>query len=294
MTSRKSILSIIAATSGVVFALFGSVMGTYAWFTAQANSQASVSMFQVANLSADISKVELIKFKYADDGIGGLDYLAPEDGTVEEYTYRSDVAQFGQGTYNEGTETWTSWTEVDVMNLYDPLQLVVAGKTLADLNCNAIFRVTMTSSMASAILTAIAIKTDPPQALVGTDILLSTCANFDFYVPSDLTGVPATYWPSYIDDKAEDEGTTPEAMMTDNEKLYYKISYLSANAGSHSHLYGNGSRTSVGQKTATFTAGTTTLYLNVNYASSQLKRYEETLSFGEIVRAIYDYYFVFE
>ena len=99
-----------------------------------------------------------------------------------------------------------------------------------------------------------------------------------------------TYIPSY-----------KPSLTTDDEALYYKMSFLSSKKESHKHFYvANGAEpTSVNlndvdeyiihQSNNQFKA-----YINVNYAPSQLERYYSQIkSPADVIEAVYDFIFYF-
>ena len=87
---------------------------------------------------------------------------------------------------------------------------------------------------------------------------------------------------------------TPEEEA--NEKLYYQASYLSSLRNSHPHFYGGQSIPDsinlVSGDNVTFFNGQLTVYVNVNFAPSQLTRFQNNVYGGDI-NAICDYALLF-
>ena len=143
-TNRKTKLKIIAASFVAIFSLAAVFGGAFAWFTLAVNQTAETDPFTVINLgSCDFYSIELIKFDYKSSTYGTgsgaftvTDYLTPETGKVNKYTYDKTRNQFG---YTEDE----TWHPVDVMNMYDPVNLLIYGTGLISLNCNAIYKFTV-------------------------------------------------------------------------------------------------------------------------------------------------------
>ncbi len=285
--SKKSRIrgKIILATTWIVLSLFCTVSGTYAWFLSVRNARIGASTFEVTNFEAEIDSVLLYKFEYPNfTGTELIDWHSPEEGTVDSYGFSMEHNQFGE-TVDE------VWKPVTVMNLYDPVSLLITGDTLDSLNCNAIFAVTVASDdFETAGLGVFANRILDKAKSQESDIYLSSCLDFDYFLPSDIAGVTnkALYYPEFKDPETED--------LSANEELYFKISYLSKNLASHAHFYGSDPmperiaiHDSENVRNITFSEGISTFYVNVNYAPSQLEEYNHNIGW-ESIRALFDYY----
>lgn len=319
---RRTLTTIIVSTSIVVFSLFVTTLGSYAWFETTRKFSATAGQFRVDANTMDIKlkSVVLYKFVYPIEGNGKYDYLDPMGGEVRSYPYVSDEGQFGE--YVDTVETTidenssvieistTAWDPTDVMNLYDPVEQEILKSTLLSMNCNAVFAVTFQcSDVTSADLTVSAIRNDERAAAASSlytsneyvsTILLSSCADFDAFTEGDLASSNSAftsgnnsqmYWPVF------DTGYSFD-MTGEAAQLYFKISYLSSLMdGNHAHLY-TGSGTTRDHVTirslpgVDLSSGTYTIYVNVNYSPSELLKYSRSISNGTI-RAVFDYDFRF-
>ena len=150
------------------------------------------------------------------------------------------------------------------------------------MNCNAIYEVTFTSSeLVNALLDLQSIRLTA-KSKASNEIFLTDCVDFDVFYESDLSdsnplytdGVDnKLYYPSYID-KA-----TP---LSESEEVYYKLSYLSNLISedplqSHSNFYSSNPKPDdidlAIDDSVTFTSETVTIYINVNYAPTELEQY---------------------
>lgn len=302
MTKIKRLnLKIIAASSVAIFSLAALFSGVYAWFVLKMDAALASDEFVVVNLGqCDLYSVKLIKFDYASQTYGSgeyeftnIDYLSPENGEVNKYNYNKDENSFG---YLEDS----TWVSVDTMNVYDPIESIIMGNTLKDLNCNAIYEFVITSSDLTDVYFNAAVSKILDVVKQEEDLFLSSCADFDLYMPSDLLDSnPAfidgedtkLYYPDYID---KDE------TMTSSEEIYYKLSYLSSLESSHSHLYNTSDTDAIlaNSKEAEFVYDSTlgknvlTFYVNVNYAPSELSYTTTKIYLGNI-KAISDFCFKF-
>lgn len=268
-TGKNKNLKLIAACSVAIFSLGSICAGAYAWFTLEMKQALGPTDFAVVNVgTCNLYSMELIKFNYNVLQYGStyvVDYSTPETGIVKRYQYSNDYNSFG---YDDGT-----WHPVSMMNLYDPVSLTLSGGQLSSLNCNSIYQFTVSSlDLTEAKLNSY-VRKIIDTAKEEDDIFLTTCTDFDIYFDADLLDTnPAfgddhkAYYPSYIE-KSEN--------LSDDEELYYKVSYLSSLATSHANLYdGDGS---IGTEIPVefiydYTSGANylTFYINVNYAPSQL------------------------
>lgn len=290
----KKTKQIIAGTSVTIFSLLALTLGAFAWFASSFSFSENDVEFQVTALGdCSLENVKLYKFIYPDSLVGDdYDYLSPEDGHVDKYDFNEDYERFG---YFED-QAQTIWVSVEEMNLYDPIQLIISSSTtLRDLNCNAIYEITLTSStFSNCVIDANALlRTDKT---AGTnEIYLSDCVDFDVYSTADLaddnplfydsvSGQYNKYYPSYKNN------------LSDNEKVYHKISYLSSLVASnaHSHFYGTNPKNdviSLSHRSLSFdNNGKLTIYINANYAPSELNQYMREI-YSTNIQAIYDFSF---
>lgn len=299
--NRKKQIQIVAACSVAIFSLAALIGGSYAWFTVTMNQTITAGEFAVVNNGgADLVGANLIKFDYKTETYGSgeyefiaTDYLNPESGTVNEYIYNAEENSFGY--YEDST-----WVDVQNMNTYDPLDAVIFGSTLKDLNCNAIYEFTVSSdSFDLAYLTSTIVKLTKTKQ--ENDLFLTSCVNFDIFTVNDLLDTnplfidgedTKMYYPSYKE-KSE--------TLTANEEIYYKLSYLASLRQSHPHFYGS-SDTEINLSTNTevefvydSTADTNllTFYVNVDYAPSELD-FTQNLIYAGNIRAVYDFSFRFD
>ena len=294
------------ATGTLVFVLFASMGGTIAWFMSQTDAAAQASQFQVMNRNASIKSVRLIKFVFPDDGIGGLDYTRPNKSGDNNYYVKGFYYDFEGESPSFGETVDDEWVKVDVMNLYDPLETFIQGTPLIDFNSNAIFEVTFSSneftSLADLRAAAVKLNDRSPEE---DETLLSTCVDFDIYTPEDLAETGTTENPLYDEDAETYTKYIPSYLtreLTELEKIYYKISYLSSLEASHVNFYEDDtSRIAVigDQVGIDFVEPAeeepyeAVAYINVNYAPEELKQFREAVTSDHRIRAIYDYFFSF-
>ncbi|MBP5574811.1 MAG: hypothetical protein J6X50_03615 [Bacilli bacterium] len=276
-------------------------------------------------------------------------------GTVD---YPSELEELSPDINDYYLVSNGNWNNVDAMNVYDPVDMVVRRSSLKDMNCNAVYEMSFVSQESSTLLLNLTSSLFTINNL-GDDILLSDCVDFDVYYESDLLDSnelfvieddnattmvneydDKPYYPSYKLEtnnnyyqwngsswdqtssepvSGTDKGTvkyesclpespstndyylvlkTPDTMSSDEEEIYYKISYLSSlkAANEHSHFYGSPKQRNItiaSNKELTFTSGVPVkIYINVNYAPSKADKYLDRISLSD-VRARYDYYFDF-
>ena len=299
--TKRTNLRIIAACSVAIFSLAALFSGVYAWFVLKMDTALASDEFVVVNIGqCDLYSVKLIKFDYATQTYGSgeyeftnIDYLSPEDGEVNMYGYNKDEHSFG---YEDSSE----WVKVEAMNVYDPIESIIMGSTLKDLNCNAIYEFTITSTDLTSVYLNATVSKIVDAVKEDEEIFLTSCADFDIYTLSDLSDSnplfidgedTKLYYPSYID-KEED--------LSINEDIYYKLSYLSSLESSHSHLYGTSDTDVVlsANKAVDFVYDSTleknvlTFYVNVNYAPEELGYTTNKIYLGNI-KAISDFSFKF-
>lgn len=289
----KKNFKIIAACSVAIFSLLAVCGGVYSWFILEMNKKLDSTPFVVVNTgSANLYSMELYKFNYSVHQYGTqyiTDYSSPESGSVGRYTFSNEHEQFG---YDDG-----EWHPVTMMNIYDPVSLQLSGGDLISLNCNSVYKFTI----ASVDLTTCQLVANAQKILdrikEENEIFLTTCVDFDIYYESDLLDSnPAynqgddhkMYYPSYID---------KSVTLTEDQELYYKLSYLSSLKNTHANLY-DGSGEMASEETVTFEydsvkdTNVLTLYVNVNYSPAQLE-YTMYKIYQTTITAICDFGFSF-
>lgn len=300
-TNRAKQIKLVAACSVAIFSLAALIGGTYAWFMVTIQATINAGDFAVVNNGdAELVSANLIKFDYSSETYGSgdyeftaIDYLNPDSGSVNKYGYNFEEDSFG---YEENS----NWVNVEDMNTYDPYDKIIFGSELIDLNCNAVYEFNVSShDISLAYLTSTIMKLTKTKQ--ENDLFLSSCVNFDLFTVADLADDnPAfidgqdtkKYYPSYID-KSE--------TMTDNEKTYYKISYLASLRQSHAHFYGsNNTSITLSSNTEvefvynqTADANLLTFYVNVDYAPSQIDYLADQL-YSRDIKAVFDYAFQFD
>ena len=301
MKTKRGRFKIIAACSVAIFSLAALIGGSFAWFVLSLSNQSVMDEFVVVNNGqCELYSVNLIKFDYleitygsGDDEFTAIDYLNPQNGTVNKYGYDEETGTFGH--YEEEV-----WKPVSIMNTYDPLEAVIFGSTLKDLNCNALYEFTVSAdSFDDAYLNALAVKLSD-KVKEEDEVFLSSCVNFDIYITPDLSDDnPAytdgeghkLYYPSYIEQSET---------LSENEEIYYKLSYLSSLEDSHAHFYGSADEeiTIADSKEVEFEyvpsleTNQITFYVNVNYDPNELDYTSTKIYLGNI-KAIYDFMFKF-
>ena len=295
--ARKKLWTIILASAFTFVASVSCVTGTIAWFTFQNTATVTAQSFTVTAQSAAVEDVNVIMFDYAMTTVGSqemVDYIMPERGKVNNYDFDATREQFG---YLDD-DTWVS---VQIMNRYDPVDLLISGNSLIDLNCNVVYQITLTSNLDNATMTLDALHLTGATKDREQDIFLTSCVDFDVFYASDLddsnplfTDGENTniYYPDYKDKQTQ--VLTPTEIA--NEKLYYQASYLASLRATHPHFYGSNTTPDYIRLTdsanVTFTNGQLVVYVNVNFAPSQLTRYQNNIYGGDI-NAICDFAFQF-
>ena len=308
----KKVLTIIAGSTVTFFSLCSCVIAVIAWFSFANQSKANGEsvMVKASNDSGcEIEYVNLYKFNYSTLTAGNetiVNYAFPASGEVCKYLYDEGFTK--KYVYDSENTVWTTENvdpAVSVMNKFDPVYLTInKNEKIINMNCNAIFEIGLkTNSHTQCYMQLDAIRKDNiEEYLTDAQILLTSCIDFDVFIPSDLddTNFPNNeYRPSYYE--------SLERELTDFEKTYYKISYLAyqkeiaaaaANPKTdpHSHFYGTNplpQEASICQnRSVTFTDYSLKAYVNVNYNFEQLKKYSDKI-YSTDITAILDYYFSF-
>ena len=275
----KTMIKIIAAASVTIFSIFAFVVGTFAWFSGIMKYESNEENFEVTLLGdCYLEKVTMYKFFYPPSLIGeGYDYLAPERGTVNKYDYNTEHHSFGY--YSD--EQQTIWVPISVMNIYDPLESVINQEaTLLSMNCNVIYELHLYSpSLSNASLTSSVFINDD-RSKEDNEIYLSSCGDYDLFIPSELADDNADFYDSSKDDyKAYYPSyKNHSVVLSDAETTYHKISYLASliDADSHNPI-------PLRNTNVTFDSeGRITVFINVNYAPSELSQYTKDIYFGNI------------
>lgn len=285
---------IIAATSVTIFSLLALTLGTFAWFASSLVAQTTNDEFQVVITGGcKIESINLYKFIYPKSTIGdGYDYLKPQLGRVDKYAFSEEYRKFGY------YDVYDNWISVEEMNIYDPIEMLISqDKSLKEMNCNAIYEVTLSYTENTEVNFDIDVVLDTTKTAQEGQILLSDCVDFDMFYSSDLrdnnplfydesTGLYNKYYPSY-----------KSVLSTDNEKDFHKLSYLSSLIASnaHTHFYGKTPKDEsldLDSRTITFDEeGKAKVYINANYAPSELAQYSKDIYLNNIY-AIYDFGFM--
>ena len=284
-------LKVVSAISITIFSLLSLTLGIFAWFASVLSASNTTDIFEVTTVGdCQLADVKLYKFVYPDSAIhDGYDYLRPQDGIVNKYDFNQDEEHFG---YYDAHQNWVN---VSAMNTYDPVELIISSeKSLKDLNCNAIYEITFSSTSYDTCLMQLYSLLRDDVIPGQNQILLSECVDFDVYFPSDLsdtnplflnseTGEYDAYYPSYKEE------------LSSIEKDYYKISYLSslvAENGHHNFYSTDPKPQSVElfNNTITLSNNEFKVYINANYAPKQLDQYTKKLYLHNIY-ALYDFSF---
>ena len=189
----KTRLKIVGATFTTIFTLATVFTATLAWFVAQGSIEASGMAVKVAvSGSANLRGVNLIKFNYHSETIGGfevIDYLDPSTGEVGKYYFNS---RYDSGAGSFGYDDNDTFVPVDtIMNVYDPVDRIIRGGNLHSMNCNAIYEVTFESTSETSYLQ---LYSDLVERIPGSNqILLSDCVDIDLYFEDNLLEVENTY-----------------------------------------------------------------------------------------------------
>ena len=167
-------MKIIGATATAVFSLASVFAGTYAWFSS--NSSVTASGFSISAATSDnyqLNSVRLIKFDYSTTTYGSftsIDWLTPETGQVNSYDYDYESHSF----------------DVDAMNPYDPVDRVVRGTSLKDLNCNAVYEISITGPDSGTVYFELTSSLFDVIKEHREDVLLSDYVDIDVFYEDDL------------------------------------------------------------------------------------------------------------
>lgn len=295
-TTGKKNFRIIAACSVAIFSLLAVCGGVYSWFALTMKTSVNESSYQVVNVgTCGLYSIDLYKFNYMVHQYGGsevVDYFNPESGSVGKYSYNKTLNQFG---YYDST----TWHQVALMNTFDPVDLQLFGDDLEDLNCNSIYKFVVSSDDLTNVRLDGLVSKILDRTKQDDEIFLSSCTDFDIYFENDLLDSNPSftdgddhkmYYPSYIE-KTE--------TLTADEEVYYKISYLTSLKATHVNLYNpvveNATLVSNLAKTFEGNPGEArylTIYVNVNYAPSELEGFMYQI-YQRDINAVCDFGFKF-
>ena len=185
----KSLIRIVTATAVTIFSLFTGITGVYAWFkTNTSGVEIQADMFSVVNQSVSIDGIKLIKFNYPVVA-GTVDYMSAENGTVDDYSYNSDPGIKAFGYYDDPV-TPSGWHTV-TMNRFDPVRIEI-GDELIDQYCNAIYEVTISSTMDVTYLKVFANHVDKEKQ--EREIYLSDCLDFDVFTEDEVAALNTAHY----------------------------------------------------------------------------------------------------
>lgn len=294
---KKVIGRIVVATTSTIFSLFAATTATMAWFAANSTVSASGAFVQMQapNGGCEIESISLLKFDYNITTVAGheqVDYFNPQDGSVNKYEYNDEEESFGK-TVN------SNWVSVDAMNSYDPVDKYVTGFSFKDRNYNAVYQITFQSINMTTRFMQLSANRLTDKVPGNHQILLTDCVDFDVFSPDDLDDDnplfvnpndaqdDRNYYPAYIDRSTN---------LTENEKNFYKVSYLASLKATHPHFYDTNPKPTsltVGSNVPVdFTSNSVTFFINVNYCQEKVDPYMTDIALNNIL-AIYDYSFNF-
>ncbi|MCQ2797118.1 MAG: hypothetical protein MJ241_01495 [Bacilli bacterium] len=273
---------------GIVLSAGAAVTGTFAWFTSRTSVEASVSNITAVNPECyQLVEFNLYKFVYPTVRISEtdsfIDYLAPENGTVNKYTYNEELKKFG-------TVEDDVFSESDVhMNLYDPLDKLINNSTLLSMNTNIIYEAKIKFLTADTRL-----KVDSLLRTVSTNenqIKASDCLEFDVFLDADLSsdslidGSVKKYYPSY---KAQND------VLNQNEEIFHKFSYLSSlKNDEHCNFFETSEAITLYDDDCVLSdESEVTVFINVNYNAEKLADYVNVVRLEDL-EVVDDYLFRF-
>ena len=233
-------LKIVVATATAIFSLLSIFTATYAWFSSNTVVSVSGGSFKVSTKNYSINSVHLYKYNYALDELGGdYEYLFPEKGQVNLYEH-TDEDKFVDVT-DEDIET-------NVMNLYDPLQKIISGRSfkISELNTNAVYKIVLSTSspITAAEVGASAFLKIPRDEREESDLtyFLSDYVDFDVFSQAELDAISHTLWyPDY--DNAPESMAGINAFSGSGDPIEYETGYEGE------ELYPSGTKGSVYENT---------------------------------------------
>ena len=197
MGRKKTIRLITLNVMFVIFSLASAFTGTMAWFLTNRQVNTSTGDFSIAKCSEDceLISIELVKFDYFKtvynegqrDEFTVIDYITPETGSVNRYEYNDEDNSFGY--YESAT-----WNPVSIMNTYDPIEMIINGNGLRDLNCNAIYEIEVASNDLDTAYINATISKFLGKEKEDDELFFTTCTNFDIFFESDLAMSTSLYY----------------------------------------------------------------------------------------------------
>lgn len=265
------------------FSLCVFTTGTIAWFAANERVTATGAEVKVRTSGCELADLHLYKFDYpAIEGAEEfIDFLHPENGEVNRYEYNREFNKFG---YNDED----SFVFVDEMNLYDPIESLITGSKLIDLNTNVIYEIKLSFGQMGEFPISISAKLFEAIKNNESDILCSSCMDFNVFEESDLNN------PSLTEDKYKPEYVTSE--LTEFEDVFYKVSYLTSISDSHANFYSDPLESNIVIYSGTIQTdedGYATVYLNINYSPETLTSFGDIAGL-QVINAVCDYRFIIE
>ena len=213
--SRKT-LKIVGMTMMTLFILFSSFSAAFAWFIANTNVETASGNMPIKSLGGcKAESIRLIKYDYSTIELSEhdtiIDYFNLQNGMVNSYEYYDKEDSFGQfveveagtGNYSYSDNTYVKgddntgnyiWQTVDFMNIYDPFDKIIKGKSfdLSALYSNALYEVTFSAPTADYLINLSSrIKTDREKE--EEQIYLSTCADIDIFYEEDFETSASSY-----------------------------------------------------------------------------------------------------
>lgn len=262
---------------------------TFAWFASNKSASVSGATFAVATTdSNELVGLNVYKFVYPTITIRDesyIDYLSPQNGAVNKYTYNSEQSKFG--VFEDGV-----FSERDAnMNIYDPVDYLINHSTLLSMNTNIIYECRIKFSGGDPRLKVDTMIRDV--TLKAKEIKASACLDFNIFFESDLesplleeNGIK-NYYPSYMDQSYE---------MEEDEEIYHKLSYLSSlDSTVHKNFFSDDSVNEFNLYNDLVNVDddmTTTVYINVNYNMEELSSFVNAVRL-ENLKVIDDYIFRF-
>lgn len=261
---------------------------TFAWFSSNREASVSGATFAVATTdSNELIGLNIYKFVYPTVTIGDdsyTDYLSPQNGEVNKYTYNPTQMKFGVFENGEFFEKDAS------MNVYDPVDYLINHSTLLSMNTNVIYECKIKFSGGDPRLKIDAMVRDITTR--AKEIKASSCLDFNVLFETDLSsslledeGIKK-YYPSYMGQSH---------VMEEDEEVYHKLSYLSSlNSTEHKNFFSDDSNeiTLYNDLVDVDDEMTTTVYINVNYNINKLSTFVDEVRLENLM-VIEDYLFRF-
>lgn len=261
-----------------------------AWFSTSRQASVSGATFAVANTdSNELIGLNVYKFVYPSVSIGDddsyVDYLSPQNGEVQKYTYNEELGKFGVFENDLFEERNAN------MNVYDPVDYLINHSPLISMNTNVIYECKIKFTGGSAKL-----KVDTLLRTVDIgekEIKASSCLDFNILLEGDLTSElleddgHKNYYPSYMQQSKT---------MTEDEAVYHKLSYLSfLESTTHMNFFSDDSLEEFTLYNGDCDVDenmVTTVYINVNYNMQVLTSFVDAVRLDKLT-VVDDYIFRF-